>query len=89
MEKLKTQGKNSRSGRIFPRLASQVILKKALITHTGTSPKNVLGALDDEMDEEELRSILSKGGSSHNLAAKIQAVFKKIMDNSMLEKRTY
>ena len=59
------------------------------MTHTGTSPKNVLGALDDEMDEEELRSILSKGGSSHNLAAKIQAVFKKIMDNSMLEKRTY
>ena len=29
MEKLKTQGKNSRSGRIFPRLASQVTLKKA------------------------------------------------------------
>ena len=28
MEKLKTQGKNSRSGRIFPRLASQVVLKK-------------------------------------------------------------
>ena len=27
-KKLKSQGKNSRSGRIFPRLGSQVMLKK-------------------------------------------------------------
>ena len=27
-KKLKTQGENSRSGRIFPHLASQVVLKK-------------------------------------------------------------
>ena len=27
-KKLKTQGKNSRPGRIFPRLASQVVLQK-------------------------------------------------------------
>ena len=29
-KKLNTQGKNSRSGRIFPHLASQVVLKKSL-----------------------------------------------------------
>ena len=35
-KKLKTQGKNSRPGRIFPRLASQVVLKKKPAIDTTT-----------------------------------------------------
>ena len=62
---------------------SEACLKSA------SSPKNVYGALDDDIDEEEVRAILAKDDTAMATAARVQAVFKRIMDNSVLEKRTY
>ena len=61
----------------------RVCISEASLSHTA-SPKNV-----DLSIEEDLRGILSKEDSTSVLAARIQSVFSAILENSVLEKRTY
>jgi len=69
----------------------RVTISEACLTKAkgSGSPKNVFGAFDDDENEEDIRNILAKDDSAVVMATKIQAVFKKIMDNSVLEKRAY
>ena len=56
---------------------------------SGSSPKNVNRSLDDDINKEEVGAILANDDTAMATAARVQAVFKRIMDNSVLEKRTY